>query len=116
MVEPYKIVYDYDSVPTIKKFAQSNKRIKGLLGPFGSGKSSGCLMEIIRRAHEQAPSQDGIRRTRWAIIRSSYPQLKDTTIRTVMDWLPVSVFGEYSVTNHNYTITKFPSVQIELMF
>lgn len=81
-----------------------------------SGKSSGCVMEIIRRAHEQAPSQDGIRRTRWAIIRSSFPQLKDTTIRTVFDWLPVSVFGEYSITNHNFIITKFPGVQIELMF
>jgi hypothetical protein len=72
MAEPYKIVYSYNDVPTIKKFAQSNKRIKGLLGPFASGKSSGCLMEIIRRAHEQAPSQDGIRRTRWAIIRNCF--------------------------------------------
>ena len=116
MTEPYKIVYSYDDVPTIKKFAQSNKRIRGLLGPFGSGKSSGCLMEIIRRAHEQVPSQDGIRRTRWAIIRNHYGQLKDTTIRTVMDWLPETVFGEYSITNHNYIITKFPGVHIELMF
>ena len=116
MAEPYKILYDYSSVPTIKKFAQSNKRVKGLLGPFASGKSSGCLMEIIRRAHEQKPSQDGIRRTRWAIIRNTYAQLKDTTIRTVFDWLPESVFGEYSVTNHIYSITKMPGVHIELMF
>jgi hypothetical protein len=116
MAGPYRIVYNYDDVPTIKKFAQSNKRIRGLCGCFGSGKSSGCVMEIIRRAHEQAPSQDGIRRSRWAVIRNTYGQLKDTTIKTVMDWLPVSVFGEYSVTNHNYTITKFPGVQIELMF
>ena len=72
MTEPYRIVYSYDDVPSIRKFAKSNKRIRGLMGPFGSGKSSGCLMEIIRRAHEQAPSQDGIRRTRWAIIRNCY--------------------------------------------
>jgi hypothetical protein len=116
MTEPYQIIYDYEDVPTIRKFAQSNKRIRGLMGAFGSGKSSGCVMEIIRRAHEQAPSADGIRRSRWAVIRASYPQLKDTTIRTVMDWLPVSVFGEYSVTNHNYVITKFPGVHLELMF
>ena len=61
MVEPYKVVYNYSDVPTIKKFALSNKRIRGLMGPFRSGKSCGCLMEIIRRAHEQTPSQDGIR-------------------------------------------------------
>ncbi|MFA5177043.1 MAG: hypothetical protein WC440_02700 [Candidatus Omnitrophota bacterium] len=116
MAEPYQIIYDYEDVPVIKKFALSSKRIRGLMGPFGSGKSSGCVMEIIRRAHEQAPSADGIRRSRWAVIRASYPQLKDTTIRTVMDWLPVSIFGEYSVTNHNYVITKFPGVHLELMF
>ena len=116
MVEPYRIVYNYKDVPTIKKFALSNKRIRGVLGPFGSGKSSGCIMEIIRRGHEQVPSQDGIRRTRWAVIRNTYRQLNDTTIRTVHDWLPPGIFGEWKVTEHNYYITKFPGVQIELMF
>ncbi|MEN6420779.1 MAG: hypothetical protein ABFD76_02435 [Smithella sp.] len=116
MAEPYKIIYNYADVPTIARFAQSNKRIRGLMGPFGSGKSSGCLMEIIKRAHEQAPSQDGIRRSRWAVVRNTFRMLNDTTIRTVMDWMPESVFGEYSVTNHNYVITKMPGVHIELMF
>ncbi|MEN6455488.1 MAG: hypothetical protein ABFD10_14625, partial [Prolixibacteraceae bacterium] len=43
-----------------------------------SGKSSACVMEIIRRAHEQKASPDGIRRSRWAVVRNSYGQLKDT--------------------------------------
>jgi hypothetical protein len=34
----------------------------------------------------------------------------------VFDWLPESVFGEYSVTHHNYLITKMPGVHLELMF
>jgi hypothetical protein len=72
------IQYSYESVPTIKRFALSDKRIRGLMGPFGSGKSSGCLWEIIWRAHKQAPGRDGIRRTRWAVIRNTYPQLKDS--------------------------------------
>ena len=81
-----------------------------------SGKSSGCLMEIIRRAHEQKASADGIRRSRYAIVRNTFRMLVDTTIRTVFDWLPESVFGEYSVTHHNYLITKMPGVHLELMF
>jgi hypothetical protein len=116
MAEPYKILYSYDDVPTIKKFAQSNKRIRGLMGPFRSGKSCGCLMEILRRAHEQKPSKDGIRRTRWAVIRNTNKQLNDTTIRTVFDWLPPSLCGEYSETKKNYIITVFPGVLIELCF
>ena len=81
-----------------------------------SGKSSGCVQEIIRRAHEQKPSPDGIRRTRWAVIRNSYLQLRDTTIKTFHDWYPPSIFGEYRVTDHTYIITEFPGVHCEVIF
>jgi intein/homing endonuclease len=37
-----------------------------------SGKSTACVMEIIRKAHEQAPGPDGIRRTRWAVVRNCF--------------------------------------------
>jgi hypothetical protein len=73
-------------------------------------------MEIIRRAHEQAPGPDGIRRSRWAVIRNSYGQLKDTTIRTFHDWFPPKLFGEYRVTDHTYIITAFPGVHLEVLF
>lgn len=65
-------MYDYSDAPTLKKFALSDARIRGVMGPFGSGKSSAMVMEIIKRAHEQAPSPDGIRRTRWAVVRNCY--------------------------------------------
>ena len=45
-----------------------------------SGKSSACVMEIIRRAHEQKASPDGIRRSRWAVVRNCYSD--DTEILT----------------------------------
>jgi hypothetical protein len=81
-----------------------------------SGKSSACVMEIIRRGHEQKPSPDGIRRSRWAVVRNSYGQLKDTTIKTFHDWFPPKLFGEYRVTDHMYIITKFPGVHLEVLF
>ena len=81
-----------------------------------SGKSSAMVMEVIRKAHEQIPSPDGIRRSRWAVIRNSYGQLKDTTIKTFHDWFPPKVFGEYYVTNHSYIFTKFPGVELEVLF
>jgi len=113
---PFKVLYDYTDVKTVKRFALSNDRIRCIMGPFGSGKSSGCVMEIVRRANMQAPGPDGIRRTRWAVVRNSYGQLKDTTIKTFHDWFPPSVFGEWRVTDHSYIMTKFPGVHCEVMF
>lgn len=110
------IVYDYADVPTIRDFAKNDKFIRGLMGPFGSGKSTGCLMEIIRRAHEQVPSKDGVRRTRWAVVRNTYPQLRDTTIKTVHDWFPPNRFGQWKQQDHDYLITGFKGCHIELMF
>lgn len=112
----FQVMYDYSDVPTLKKFTLDNSRVRCALGPFGSGKSSACVMDIIRRAHEQVPGPDGIRRSRWAVVRNSYGQLKDTTIRTFHDWFPPRLFGEYRVTDHMFIITKFPGVHLEVLF
>jgi hypothetical protein len=114
--KPYQVLYDYTDVPTIKRFALCDDRIRLLMGPFGSGKTSGCVMEVMRRAQEITPCRDGIRRARWAVVRNTYNQLKDTTIRTFHDWFPPKIFGEYRVTDHNYIITRFPGVQLEICF
>jgi hypothetical protein len=111
-----EIAYDYTDVPTIREFGRCDKRLRALLGPFGSGKSSGCVVEIVRRAHAQAPGPDGIRHTRWAVVRNSYPQLKDTTIKTFFDWLPPTFFGQWRASDHTYRITEFPDCDIEVMF
>lgn len=110
------IIYDYADVPTIRDFSRDDTFIRGLMGPFGSGKSSGCVMDILRRAQQQEPGPDGIRRTRWAVIRNTYPQLKDTTIKTFHDWLPPQHFGKWTPSNHDYLIDKFKDVEIEVMF
>jgi hypothetical protein len=111
------IKYDYKDVPTIAKFAEDNTFIRGLMGPFGSGKSSGCVMEIIRRGHLQTKStSDKIRHTRWAVIRNTYRQLHDTTIKTFHDWLPPKFFGRWRETDHDYIIDGFHGVEIEVMF
>lgn len=67
--------------------------VRGIMGPIGSGKSVACCAEIMMRCCEQAPGRDGVRRSRWAIIRNTYPELKSTTIKTWLDWFPESVFG-----------------------
>jgi len=58
-----------------------------LAGPVGSGKTTACLFELFRRACEQHPAPDGIRYTRFAIVRQTLKQLKDTVLKDIVSWL-----------------------------
>lgn len=69
------------------RFHKSEAFVKGLMGPVGSGKSSTCVMEIISQALKQKPFA-GVRESRWAVIRNTYPELKSTTIKTWQNWVP----------------------------
>ncbi len=76
---------NYKAEPTASKFHRSDAFVRGIRGPIGTGKSVTCCMEMIRRAREQQPFE-GVRRSRWAAIRNTYPELKSTTIKTWQDW------------------------------
>lgn len=58
-----------------------------IAGPVGSGKTTGCLFELFRRSCEQSPAPDGFRYTRWAIVRQTLKQLKDTVLKDIVTWL-----------------------------
>ena len=80
---------------TLKTFMKDNTFFRGLRGPVGSGKSVGCCVEVFRRALEQEKNEEGIRRSRWAIIRNTNPQLRTTTIKTWLDWFPEDTWGKF---------------------
>lgn len=64
------------------------------MGPVGSGKSYACCAEIFRRAVEQKPSpRDGIKYSRFAIVRNTHPMLRTTTLKTWLELLPEDVWG-----------------------
>jgi hypothetical protein len=85
---------DFSESPTIWKFLNSDNFVRGIMGPVGSGKSYACCAEIFLRAVKQAPSpRDGIRHTRFAIIRNSYPELRTTTLKTWQEIFPENKWG-----------------------
>jgi hypothetical protein len=77
----------------LKDFLRDDHFFRGLRGPVGSGKSAACCIEVFRRACLQKPGPDGIRRSKWAIIRNSYPQLATTTLETWLQWFPEELWG-----------------------
>lgn len=79
---------NYTAVPTARMFHNSTAFVRGIMGPVGSGKSVACCWEIAIRSMQQKPNSHGVRKTRWAIIRNTYPELKVTTIKTWQEWFP----------------------------
>lgn len=105
---------NYTASKTVARFFNSRAFVRLIMGPFGSGKSSGCIMEILRRAMAQAKAPDGTRYTRWVVIRNSYRELEDTTIRTTKEWIPEEI-REWRASEKTMVI-KFNDVNCELLF
>jgi hypothetical protein len=77
----------YDAPPTVARFMKSNAFFRIIAGPVGSGKTTGCIFEFLRRAIEQSPAPDGFRYTRFAIVRQTLEQLRMTVLKDIEAWL-----------------------------
>lgn len=77
--------------PISRAFMLDDSFFRGIMGPFGSGKSTVCVMELLRKAKEQQIGSDGKKRTRWAVVRNTYPELRTTTIKTWHQWVPPQI-------------------------
>ena len=89
---------------------------RGIRGPVGSGKSVGCCVEVFRRALEQKPNDDGVRKSRWAVIRNTNPQLRTTTIKTWLDWFPESDWGNFKWSVPYTHHIKVNDLDLEVIF
>jgi len=108
---------NYKAAPTASRFHRSTAFVRGLRGPIGTGKSVTCCMEIIRRAVEQT-AFCGVRSSRWAVIRNSYPELKSTSIKTWEDWVPDAVM-RWDAPITSMVVQNLPDgtrVELEVMF
>src|SRR6478752_1095717 len=77
----------YTAAPTAARFHADRSFVRVILGPVGGGKTVTCIMDLLTKAFMQAPYR-GVRRTRWAVVRSTYPELKNTTLKTWQSWVP----------------------------
>ena len=84
-------MYDitYTANPTAVKFHKSDAFVRGWRGPRRAGKSTACCAELFRRGCEQWKGADNLRHTRFAIVRTTYRILSDTTLA------PASIYFKY---------------------
>lgn len=101
---PYELRYNCGPV-SLAFHKDKVSRVKLLIGPFGTGKtSSAAYDQIMCQSKRVLPKSDGIRYSRFAVVRNTFPQLRDTTIKTVLDWFPPSVFGVYHASEKRYVV------------
>ena len=100
----------------LKAFMKDQTFFRGIRGPVGSGKSVGCCVEVFRRALEQKKGPDGIRKSRWAIIRNTNPQLRTTTIKTWLDWFPETSWGKFTWSVPYTHHIKKGDIDLEVIF
>lgn len=109
----------YTPPPTIRDFVKDylpgELFYDWIVGPVGSGKTTGIFFKLAYMAGLQAPGPDGIRRTRAVIVRNTMPQLRDTTLSSWNYWFKHGQAGHWEETNKVFTL-RFGDVECEVLF
>lgn len=78
----------------LTEFFWDRTRVSIIQGPIESGTSTACCHRIWALACEQEPDRDGVRRTRWIVLRKTYKQHRFSTLKTWQLWFPEETWGQ----------------------
>ena len=86
-------------------FVFANDRVSIIQGPVGSGSSSGLIGRMRRHAVEQRPNSEGVRQTKWVVMRPTYKDLNRTFVDTYRFWMQTGkvtpdLVGNGPITHH----------------
>lgn len=81
--------------PVAAQFFEDRSAAACIMGPIGSAKTSVSLIKILLAAMQQKPNDEGVRYTKFAVIRDTYRNLWNTTIASWKAWIPETL-GEFS--------------------
>lgn len=112
--------YDIRKHATLRAFlADDTHKLIGLMGPFGSGKSSAAGIKLIEHGSSLPPWRDGVIRSRYIVVRNTYRELQDSTIKTFFHWFPPTRCGDYRESKQVYVVKgqgEHGPFDVEIMF
>lgn len=79
--------------PVAEAFIEDEHSIAGLMGPYGSAKTTSCIRKIIHIAMRQRKQADGVRRSRGCVVRDTYQQLETNVLNSWFTWFPKDMPG-----------------------
>ena len=105
----------YRPVPTIDAFHMHPGQIRGIVGPVGSGKTTGATWDVCRYLPLFLAEQWGYKRSKWVVVRNTYDELIDTTQATVFEWFG---WGKYQKQRKIYTLNHDDEggFEVEILF
>lgn len=112
-------IINYNPPPTIRDFIRDYRPgamfYDWIVGPVGSGKTTGIFFKLVHMASLQAKGPDGMRRTRAVIVRNTMPQLRDTTLSSWNYWFKDKQAGDWRASDNKFTL-RFGDVECEVLF
>lgn len=112
-------IINYTPPPTISRFIKDH--LPGelfydwIVGPVGSGKTTGIFFKLVYMAGLQEKGPDGIRRSRAVVVRNTSTQLRDTTLNSWFTWFKDGQAGEWKATDKVF-ILRYGDVECEVLF
>jgi hypothetical protein len=111
----------YIPTPTAMRAHADDALVRVMFGPYGSGKTTWAINDIVRRTCDMPFwTSTGRRRARWAIVRNTSGELHSTTLQSWLMW-----FGELGdIRKHQKPILTYEHlfndgngmVELELIF
>lgn len=103
----------YDAIPTIRLFHKSGADIRAIVGPVGSGKTTGAAWEICNLIPWHLYTTYNIKECKFVVVRNTYAELRDTTQSTIFEWFP---FGHFLKQEQKYTLHHPNGPTVTLLF
>jgi hypothetical protein len=103
----------------VAEFCLANGFFDIIQGPLGSGKTQAMVARIMRHIQQQRVSRiTGRRMSRWGIVRNTYPELRNTTIKTWLEptLVPEEIYGRMNWSPPPTHRLRFGDVDAEVIF
>lgn len=79
----------------LKEFFLDRSPVSVIQGPVGSGTSTACCHKMWKISTEQKPDAQGNRKSRWLVVRNTFDQLKQSTLKTWKMWFEEKAQGQF---------------------
>lgn len=103
----------YDAIPTLRLFHKSGAPIRAIVGPVGSGKTTGATWEVCHLIPWHLFNHYNIKETKFVVVRNTYAELRDTTQATIFEWFS---WGTFLKQEQKYTIKHPNGPTVTLLF
>ncbi len=79
--------------PVAAEFIMGTEWVPFIMGPVGSGKTNAAFFKLLRHLARMPPCKDGVKRAKYAVVRTDYRTLYKTTLSTWFRWFPRDFAG-----------------------